>query len=139
MCVVYQTVATAYKYILYITIFLKAQTWSSISLPLQKYIVCYRWGKKISSTLQLNPTEPVWDEVQHRLHPRSHCPTLMPNLSHDLVPKSSQILSVMLQILVEGFTKREVVITRANTKSEIGWSKSMCEILCLNVHKLLAM
>ncbi|MCI4392463.1 hypothetical protein PGIGA_G00146260 [Pangasianodon gigas] len=74
-----------------------------------------------AKSLDLNPTEHLWDELEHRLHPRPPRPTSVPDLTNALVSEWTQIPTATLQNLVESLPRKveeSIVDEQENLKDE---------------------
>ena len=54
-----------------------------------------------AQSTDLNPTEYLWNELEHRLRARPNRPTSVPNFTNALVAEWKQVPTAMFQHLVE--------------------------------------
>ena len=75
--------------------------------------------KKLTQSLELNPIEHLWDELERRLQTRPNRPTSVPDLSNALVAEWKQVPAAMFQHLVESNPIRvdAVIVAKGGTSS----------------------
>ena len=66
-----------------------------------------------AQSLDLNPKEHLWDELESQVRARPNSPTSVPDLTNALVAEWKQVPTAMFQHLVEGLTKRVEAVTAA--------------------------
>ena len=81
-----------------------------------------------AQSLDLNPNEHLWGELERRLWARPNRPTSVPDLNNVLVPEWKQIPATMFQHLVEGLLRRVDAVVAAK-----GWPTPYCIAYFKNV------